>query len=829
MRKMKDPGRHFFELPLYNRLLRAFNIPEVTVGCCHLLVSLCACFALFSPPPRWGISIFGSLGYFETATSRLFSHSHEGRNDVSQPATISLSRLTAAEFYEFMRPRLRAFINEHSVDIPVEEIDEETALRDMYDLVHGQSSLDWHMTAVSTPALESPEISAACAAAVVGVTIGAVALVFQAAGVPASVTRAVGTTVVEDAIAASPALATTLEAQVGALVTADGVVAQAKAIFSLFGSISNVVSIGKIISAIKNELSWYQWVLMGVVITAQLTLWFTTGGTAAIAELVLFGAAIAGLVISAQNAYSVCQSNTLLTGTSAAPTGSFVSVDASGSLTYAMTEDGTLFLGQPDGTWAPTGDTVQDFSVAPPSATASAGTLWVIDQNGDADGQISCIDLASGTKTSTNGQASLINTADDGTTWAIQGDQTALQWDADQQTWTAGAALDQVAVSSATLVYALVLSSSSSDATVVLTSDGGNFALLAQAPEATDVLQIATNAAGDLVCITTDNNVFEFTGDGSADPWVQIGGDDLTAEFISIRNPATAWLIDTDGNLSPIGPIVVPTALGWDTEDVWDETKSTHLYIVNRAAQLVATSSDFAAEFVGGQIQPFLQQAQAGPFRTGMCQGLYDADFLAPYNDPNWIGQATWKSHFYDQSTGTNYEGETAPTALTNGTTYLTQALEALRTDPDVSHGGYALGLALHYFTDLTQPMHAANYTYLSSFPFGYHTDFEIYMMSMQATVAQPTVTGFVPQQFDNFAEVFTSTSKYSKDTYFTAVDQAHKYASWKWSPAQWHEALQPLLPEMLNDAVAATAQLLYQFLSELAKSGEHELTRTAN
>jgi hypothetical protein len=752
---------------------------------------------------------------------------------VSQKATISISRLTEDEFRSFMRPQLRTFIEEHSADLPAEEINEDTALDDMYDLVHGRSSLDWHMTAARTPELTGPEISAACAAAVVGVTIGAVALVFQAAGVPSSVTRAVGSTVVEDAIAASPALATTLEAQVGALVTADGVLAQAKAIFNLFGSISNVVSISKIISAIKDELSWYQWVLMGVVITAQLTLWFSTGGTAAIAELVLFGAAIAGLVISAQNAYSVCQSNPLLLTTSSAPVGSFVSVDSAGSVTYAMAEDGTLFLGQADG-WAATGDTVQDFSVAAPSGSASAGALWVIDQNGDADGLISIIDIASGMKTSTNGQASLISTADDGTTWAVQGDRTTLQWDPDQQTWGSVGIFDQVAVSSVSLIYALVLRSPSSDVTVLLRNNGEGFTALADGPESADVIQITTNAAGDLVCVTADNNVYQYTGDGSSVPWMQIGGDDLAAEFISIRDTTTAWLIDTDGDLNPIGPIVIPAIgsglVGWDTEDVWDETKSTHLYIVNRAAQLVATSTDPAvAQFVSSQIQPFLTQGAAGPFRTGMCHGLYDADFLSPYNDPNWINQATWKSHFYDQSTGTNYEGETTPTALTNGTAYLSQSLQKLRTDPNLYNGGYALGLALHYFTDLTQPMHSANYTYLSSFPFGYHTDFEVYVMSVQATVAQPSVTGFLPGQFADIASVFSANAKSSKETYFAALDQAHKYASWKWSPAQWQNAVQAMLPGILDDAVAITAQLLYQFILELTRAEEKSVAQPAS
>jgi hypothetical protein len=751
---------------------------------------------------------------------------------VSQSPTISLSRLTEHEFHEFMRPQLRSFVREHSADLTGWEVDEEKALADLYDLIHGQSTLDWQMSSPPLPELSGPEISAACAAAVVGVTIGAVALVFQAAGVPASVTRAVGTTVVDDAIAASPALATTLEAQVGALVTADGIYAQAKAIFALFGSIGNVVSIGKIISAIKDELSWYQWVLMGVVITAQLTLWFSTGGVAAVAELVLFGAAIAGLVISATNAYSVCNTPLLLTTSSTAPSGDFVSVDSAGK-TYAMTEDGSLYMGQDDGSWATTGETVDDFSVVAPSSASPQGQLWVIAQNGEMDGDISIVDIATGAKTATDGQASMISTADDGETWALRADGSAIRWDSNSSAWQSlGSAFDQVAVSSASTQYGLVTSTPTGVGTSIVTNDGSGFSFVAAAPEATDIIQIATNAAGDLICVTADSKVFQYTGDGSDDPWSQVGGDDLLAQFVSIRDASNTWIIGTDGILNPGGPLFVPSVapglLGWDTEDVWDETRSTHLYIVNRAAQLLQTSSNPAiSSFVSQLVEPYTPQAQAGAFRTGLCQGLYDADFLAPYNDPNWIKQATWKSHFFDQSTGTNYEGETSPTARTNGTSYTQQAQQALRNS-DASGAGYALGLALHYFTDLTQPMHAANYTYLSSFPFGYHTDFEGYVMSVQAQIPQPTVTGFAPGAVSDVGALFDATSEHSKQTYFDQIDQAHKYFQWKWKPQQWQSAVTPLLPDILNDAVASAAQLMYLFVLPLTSEELVQLSDSA-
>lgn len=670
--------------------------------------------------------------------------------------------------------------------------------------------------------------STACVTAVVGVAIGSAALLFQLAGVPSSVTRAVGTRVVNAAIAETPTILVTLQAEVAALSEAQGVYNQAKAVYNLFSTIGKGVPFSSLISAIKDELSWYQWVLLSVTVIAQLTLWFATGGTAAIAELVIVGAAVASLAISATNAYSVCNApETGLAATVAQP-GDFVSIDVGyGGNPVALLETGELLTSQSGGAWTSMNATVEDFSTGLPSPAFPLGQLWLIAQNGDADGAISYVDYETGHQNQTNGMASLISTADDGETWAIQSGGEAMRWDATQNQWmgTQGV-FDQIAVSSVNLQWGLVLESPTNPQTLILqrTTETA-WTNVAASPEATAIIQIATNAAGDLVCVTAENKVFQYVAEGST--WIPLGGNDLAAQSICIRDPKNAWLIDTTAQAQPLGPLQNPSdnpsLLQWDTEDVWDETKSTHLYLVNRAAQLVATCATDPAfqAFVQNQIQPGANEAEAGLFRQGLCQGLYDADFLPAYNDPNFLRQATWKSHFYDESTGLNYMGETAPTALSNGVEFWQKSLTFLQSGAaDLKQGGYFLGLALHYFTDLTQPMHAANYTYLSSFPFGYHTDFEVYTMSQQAAVQpQPSVVGFTPGSVEDITELYQSTAEMFKQKYFPAIEQAHMYPSWKWSPGKWQDTVLPLIPAILNDSVSATSQLLYLYIEKLVGS----------
>lgn len=93
-------------------------------------------------------------------------------------------------------------------------------------------------------------------------------------------------------------------------------------------------------------------------------------------------------------------------------------------------------------------------------------------------------------------------------------------------------------------------------------------------------------------------------------------------------------------------------------------------------------------------------------FRESLHKGLSDADYKNPYNDGG-AHEGAWRSHFYDPYTKKNYRGETDRTAFTEGTKYYRRSLIP---GLDTGSMGYNLGLALHYYTDLTQPCHASNF-----------------------------------------------------------------------------------------------------------------------
>ena len=438
---------------------------------------------------------------------------------------------------------------------------------------------------------------------------------------------------------------------------------------------------------------------------------------------------------------------------------------------------------------------------------------WSIPGPLTGDGPISQTSFFGGTTTQTNGNARQVYTGSDGEVWAIKSDSSLLQWDPINSTWSVQPGnLVQMAVVNIDMQWGLDANNN------ILSRSKENQAWnpVTPGPETSPITFITASDDGTLYVVDTDGAVFQYTGDEL--PWMPIGDPTFPVQSLTIPNIDNAWLVGIDGSVLFIGetsPAAATDSLSfkrvffWDTESVFDETQSTHLYIVNRAT-LLAGSDAALGTFILNLLQPMQSPPGIDVFRTNMCQGLYDADFLSLYNNPNFLGISTWVSHFYDNSTGLNYKGNPAPTALTNGVRFFNVSVQAM-INGDMSTAGYNLGLALHYFTDLTQPMHAGNYTYLTSFPWGYHTDFEEYTLANQAALnPQPVVTGLQSGGVNDPGTLYMNTSAYSKNNYLANILAAKDYLSWKVLPDQWQTAVLALLPNIINDAVANTAQLIY-------------------
>jgi Zinc dependent phospholipase C len=260
----------------------------------------------------------------------------------------------------------------------------------------------------------------------------------------------------------------------------------------------------------------------------------------------------------------------------------------------------------------------------------------------------------------------------------------------------------------------------------------------------------------------------------------------------------------------------------WETLSPTNEAQSTHLWIVDRAVDVLGKHQDLRPAAAAYRL-----------LRDPTClprwqQGLIDADYKAAYNNGTfdiWPGAseeisvasgATWKSHFYDPDSGTNWLGESSPTARTEALGHLRDAQSLLKSKKTAA-ACYELGLSLHYLTDVTQPMHASNYT-ATDWPVLLHSHIEGYAMGVQSRYAVADWNGAPTRTASAQFDAIAKTSKLEWPPLFDAVVAAYasrcggvfSYASD--DPACWQgdAGVDARLGASLRSAQIATAEFLF-------------------
>jgi hypothetical protein len=153
---------------------------------------------------------------------------------------------------------------------------------------------------------------------------------------------------------------------------------------------------------------------------------------------------------------------------------------------------------------------------------------------------------------------------------------------------------------------------------------------------------------------------------------------------------------------------------------LWDDKQ--HLRLLNGAIRTlndIPNNSEWSALFplarrLVGLMNTVIDPdgTPSGPFYEGVKAGLYEADYKPEYTG-TYGGVQIYYMHFYDSKTQQSfYPG--FENARTECDRYFNQSLftnPENADDPTRRRIGYLLGLALHYLTDVTQPMHAVNFT----------------------------------------------------------------------------------------------------------------------
>lgn len=172
----------------------------------------------------------------------------------------------------------------------------------------------------------------------------------------------------------------------------------------------------------------------------------------------------------------------------------------------------------------------------------------------------------------------------------------------------------------------------------------------------------------------------------------------------------------------------------WSADHPHEEGRNSHLWIVSRGIDIMARSS---------KVKPN-ELTLLNQWRNDLEQGLYDADYIATYNN-----YGTFVSHFYNPETGKSYLPIAGVNAKETGSKYFRLAGEAYQKN-NPKQAFYYLGLSLHYLTDISQPMHSSNFT-SATFPFGFHTKFENFVDSFKENYKVTDDKGY--WNFSNTAE----------------------------------------------------------------------------
>jgi hypothetical protein len=160
-------------------------------------------------------------------------------------------------------------------------------------------------TASSKAAVTASAADLGCAEAIAVVIIDTVFLFFSFAGLDIPDEGAITSDVVgpvAEVVEESPQWQTLVQA----VADADGVTAQAKAIWAILSRAYTIGMFSTIAKAIESSVPWYDWAIAGVAALAQIAALVLTDGASFIAELVLATTQLAWVVTAAVAAGKAC-------------------------------------------------------------------------------------------------------------------------------------------------------------------------------------------------------------------------------------------------------------------------------------------------------------------------------------------------------------------------------------------------------------------------------------------------------------------------------------------------------------------------------------------
>lgn len=214
-----------------------------------------------------------------------------------------LKNLPKEELAQTLRPTFDSFAAQLTPDLRA-QVSFDTVVSQAYQLLRGQSVTGGPSRDDQIAAATQAQVGVSpCVMAVGMVVADSFAILFQLAGINESESRAAARAILEEL---GQETIRGIQATIHDFNAASSTVEKAKLMWKIISETYNAVGVSGITKALKDSMHWYDWVITGVTVVAQLVAWFGTDGAALVAELALEGAYIAQFTEDVVEANSAC-------------------------------------------------------------------------------------------------------------------------------------------------------------------------------------------------------------------------------------------------------------------------------------------------------------------------------------------------------------------------------------------------------------------------------------------------------------------------------------------------------------------------------------------
>ncbi len=268
-------------------------------------------------------------------------------------------------------------------------------------------------------------------------------------------------------------------------------------------------------------------------------------------------------------------------------------------------------------------------------------------------------------------------------------------------------------------------------------------------------------------------------------------------------------------------------------EPLWDE--ATHLRILDGAIQILKSIP--ATDPAHARASEFVNMGKA--FHDAVKEGLKEADKDVQYGGKYGLHNAYYM-HFYDPDTRDTILGQdrNAMTECLRRYHMAAATFEANRAA--LADAGFQLGLALHYLTDLTQPMHAAKFANLLPMMWPIfrlddwrHWYFEEYADKRIVPVPAVTADQVRPENWKSPGQLVTAASRFAKNIFTTKLSQV-LYKKLITQPGDksgyiiidnsWGKEADPIIDEAMPHAYIMAAAFLLYWMTHLNYGVVHQI-----